>query len=148
MTTFVNTSVGDEIWAPKKIAKHYVFQGSFLADLLSTAPLLVEFGVITSDSPANNYIQVLGMLKLGRLSRIGKVIANLNMTTEFKAFLRTIYIVFGLVIFIHVVACFLWYQFTNSDKEAYPLEGPSWVPPLEFIFVTTTLFDETTPFID
>jgi len=146
LTTYINTEVGDEIWAPRKIAKQYICNGSFVVDVLSTAPILIETGMLPSTSAS--LVQVLGMLKLVRLSRIGRFIANLDQTTEAKAALRTLYIVFLLVIFIHVVACVLWYMVSVSDKAAYPEQGPSWVPPLEFIFVTTTLFDEDTSFLD
>ena len=38
MSSYVDVASGDEIFAPKKIAYHYVFKGSFLIDFLSTFP--------------------------------------------------------------------------------------------------------------
>lgn len=38
MTSYVDQASGDEIFAPKKIAKHYVLKGSFLIDFMSTFP--------------------------------------------------------------------------------------------------------------
>ena len=38
LTSYVDVANGDEIFAPKKIASHYVFMGSFLIDFMSTFP--------------------------------------------------------------------------------------------------------------
>ena len=38
MSSYVDVAAGDEIFAPKKIASHYIFKGSFLVDFLSTFP--------------------------------------------------------------------------------------------------------------
>ena len=38
LTTYNDKRTGEEIFAPKKIALHYMFKGSFVIDFLSTFP--------------------------------------------------------------------------------------------------------------
>lgn len=38
LTSYVDPVSGDEVYAPKKIAMYYIFQGSFFIDFMSTFP--------------------------------------------------------------------------------------------------------------
>ena len=42
-TSYVDPASGDEIFSPKKIANHYIFEGSFLVDFMSTFPFSAFF---------------------------------------------------------------------------------------------------------
>ena len=44
MSSYVDVANGDEIFAPKMIARHYIFKGSFLVDFMSTFPF-TEIGL-------------------------------------------------------------------------------------------------------
>ena len=60
------------------------------------------------------------------------MIVNLTLAQESKASLKLIFIVFTLVLYIHVIACLLWFIFSLEQM---------WVPPLDFIFVGTELYE-------
>ena len=72
---------------------------------------------------------MLGMLKLVRVTRINVVIRNLNAKSDFKAFLKVLWLVFSLFLYNHVIAC-LWY-YIIIIKEIY-------VPNKDFIYGGTT----------
>jgi hypothetical protein len=36
LTSYTNTQTGEEVWGYKFVARHYVFEGTFILDLLST----------------------------------------------------------------------------------------------------------------
>jgi hypothetical protein len=76
----------------------------------------------------------LGILKIIRVFRIGKVIADLNYTQETKAVLKVGKMVFYLILYIHVLACFLWITFSATDGEA------TWIPQVDYIYASTKLF--------
>lgn len=120
-TTFVNQATGDEIWRPLSIAKNYILSLRFWIDIMSTFPF---DKVITSGGLAD-FVTLLGMLKIVRVSRISKIIANLNVKQESKAFFKVINLIFLLVLYIHVMACFMYYIVQDSGK--------LWIPPLDFI---------------
>jgi len=80
-TTYINQSTGDEISEPKMIAKHYVLGPRFWIDVVSTIP----FDKIYSSGFLGDFFSLLGMLKIVRVSRISKIIANLNVRQDLKA---------------------------------------------------------------
>jgi len=136
-TTYFNTGSGDEIWSPKHIAKRYLIE-SFLIDFLSTLPValgpMVE--VATSSDPVKRavlgrLVGILGMFKIVRVRRISKMISNLNQSQELKAQLKRLNTIFILFIYVHALACILWYFFKQESV---------WVPPLDFMYVVTDLF--------
>ena len=50
---------------------------------------------------------------------------NLNTSSETKAAYKVLYLIFMMMMYIHIVGC-LWYQLTSVEEE--------WVPNMEFIF--------------
>ena len=97
-TTYVNTKTGEEIWEPKKIAKHYVLGGKFWIDLLSSIP----FDTLPFESLS--FLNVIGMLKIIRITRISKIIRHLNIRQETKTMLKTLQLLFNLLLYIHLQA--------------------------------------------
>jgi hypothetical protein len=87
---------------------------------------------------ALSLLKLLGMIKILRVNRLKKIIANLNQTQETKAGLKVCNMVFILIIYIHVIACLLWKVF-SVDK--------TWIPAVDFIYVKTRIFEESTPFL-
>ena len=75
----------------------------------------------------------MGILKIVRVFRIGKVIADLNYTQETKAVLKVIKMVFYLILYIHILACFLWLTFSNPNDR-------TWIPQVDYIYADTKLF--------
>ena len=117
-TSFLDDASGEEVMDPKLIMMSYLFSLRFVIDVLSTVPLSDFFG-------NSSFLQFLGTLKILRLARISSVIMNLNTSSETKATYKVIYLIFMMMMYIHVVGC-LWYQMTSENEE--------WIPNMEFIF--------------
>ena len=113
-TTFISQKSGEEIYDPKLIARRYVFGGRFFLDFLSSIPFDKLAG-----GGGNDILPVLGMLKLFRISRINVVIRNLNTKSDFKAFLKVLWLVFFLFLYNHVIAC-LWYYIIIVNEVYIP----------------------------
>ena len=72
------------------------------------------------------------MFKIARVFRISRIISNLNQKQEIKAIYKVVYLILILFLYIHVYACFLYY---------IVLFEYAWVPPLDFIYGYTTLWE-------
>lgn len=57
-----------------------------------------------------------GILKLGRVLRLNKIIAFLNVEEDVKASMKLTKMVFFLVIYIHFFAC-IWFLIVKKDKK-------------------------------
>jgi len=104
------------------IAKRYVFGGRFFIDILSSIP----FDDLSSSG--GSFLQIFGMLKLFRITRMSQVITNLNIRVDVKVFLRVIQLFFYMGLYIHVFAC-VWFVIVESTE--------SWVLNMDFIWVGT-----------
>jgi Ion transport protein len=100
------------------IAKAYFMHGKFFLDVLSSIP----FNSIESSS---DFLPILGMLKLFRVSRITSVIRNLNIRADTKAFLRMMWLIFFLFLYVHIIGC-LWFYIVAADE--------SWIPKKDMIY--------------
>ena len=123
-TTYFNKD-GDEIFNPKDIAKRYVLGGRFFIDLLASVPL----------DGISKELEIFGLLKLIRLSRLSRIITRLNFRDDVKIIFKVLELIFTLIVLIHCLACF-WYYVVDRDKD--------WVPPLDFIHLKTNLYNEGT----
>jgi hypothetical protein len=108
---------GDEIFDPKMIAFKYIIEMRFILDVLSSIP----FNTIGS----SEILPMLGMLKLFRVTRVSQVIRNLNIRADTKAFLRVLWLIFFLFLYIHVIGC-LWFYASNAEQ--------TWTPWKDAIF--------------
>lgn len=124
-TSYINVASGNEIYDLGLIAKNYVFSEIFLIDMLSTFPLDEWFEGVGSENMIN-FLKVLGMLKMQRIRRLTKIIANLTATHETKALLKVFQMIFLLTLCFHIIAC-LWRFMVNTDH-------PEWIPPVDFIY--------------
>lgn len=102
---------GQEVNEPRKIAFNYL-KGQFWIDLVATIPLDQLIVMIFRSS--NPIFQVFGILKLGRLLRLNKIIAYLNVIEDVKAMIKLIKMVFFLIIYMHLYACFWWMLVKNK----------------------------------
>ena len=116
-TTYISSQNGDEIYDPKLIAKRYL-SGRFIVDLLSSIP----FDKLSGN---NDYLPMLGMLKLVRVARISVVITNLNIRSGSKALLKVAWLITSLFLYLHVVAC-LWNYIVRDEEK--------WVPNKDYLF--------------
>ena len=80
-TTFVDDS-GREISEPRLIAKKYLM-GSFSLDLIAGLPL--EYIMNHDENNDDLTLKLQGLLKLGRLLRINRIIRFLNARIDLKA---------------------------------------------------------------
>jgi len=69
----------------------------------------------------NPYYELFGILKLGRVLRLNKIIQFLNVDEDVKASMKLSKMVFFLIIYIHFYACLWWLLVKNSLN---------WVPPM------------------
>ena len=121
-TTYYSKTTGEEIFNLKLIAKHYMRHGMFI-DICAAIPILPHLlpGAFSDDT--KSLLNLFGFLKMWRVLRIRVVIAQTNYTKDFKAFLRILFILLLLTLYMHVIACILWKLF-SQDKV--------WIPPKEF----------------
>ena len=118
-TTYFDKMTGNEIWDLRKISRKYM-KGSFFIDLLATVSIVPNiFGIQGWWSG----LEFFGLLKLLRINRFRHVITNSNQNAETKALLVILYVVFILIVYIHFIACFIWWTFNRQDD---------WVAPKEF----------------
>jgi hypothetical protein len=80
------------------------------------------------------FVSLLGMLKIVRVTRISKIIANLNAGTELKATYKVVNLVFQLFLYIHVIACLFYYVVVFNEEK--------WIPPLDFIHSKTDIYGD------
>lgn len=81
LSSFINVSTGDEIFDLKLIAYNYIFvEGLFWIDFISTVPLDGLAELADASENVVSFFTFFGILKIVRVFRIGKVIADLNYT--------------------------------------------------------------------
>lgn len=126
-TTHINTQTGIEVYNPKIIAKKYILGGKFWIDLISSIPFdNIEIEALSA-------LGTLGMLKLIRTARISKIIQHLSVKQITKTYLKTVQLLFNILLYIHLQAC-IWWLIVNVER--------NWVPNMDFIFFSTTVFKE------
>ena len=118
-TTYVNTKIGKEIYDTKLIAKKYILGGKFWIDLLSSIP----FDGLQIKSIES--LGSIGMLKLIRTARISKIIQHLAVKQIYKTYLKTVQLLFNILLYIHLQAC-IWWLIVSVEE--------SWVPTMDYIF--------------
>ena len=67
-------------------------------------------------------LKVIGLIKLVRLLRLGRIITFLKMKQSFKLGLRIFQLLFLLILIDHWVAC-IWYVVVTTDQ--------TWIPPID-----------------
>lgn len=110
-TTFISGVTGDEVFDTKQIGIKYIVEGRFILDVLSSIP----FNAVST----NIVLPVVGMLKLFRVGKISTVIRNLNIRADTKAFLKILWLIFFIFLFVHVVGC-LWFYIVTIDEDWVP----------------------------
>jgi hypothetical protein len=88
---------------------------TFIIDALATFP----FDLLIPDS---DEVEIFGILKLGRILRLSKIIRYLRTTNDVKASLRIFKMVLFLSVYLHCYTC-LWWQIARKKK--------LWIPPMD-----------------
>lgn len=106
----MDAASGDEIFAPKKIANHYIFEGSFLIDFMSTFPFAAIFEIfgIPKASFAYLFANIMSLLKATRLKKILKKIRDMPIGIEDKAMMQVLYYAFLIFVYTHIISCIMW----------------------------------------
>ena len=112
---------GDLKVEPKVIAKNYL-RMQFWIDLSATLPLDTIVSILLNDD--NELYALLGLIKMGRIFRLKKIIQFLNLVEDLKAFLNLIKLIFFIIMYIHCFACVWWYIIKDSQD---------WIPPKDMI---------------
>ncbi|CAI2372633.1 unnamed protein product [Moneuplotes crassus] len=131
-SSYINESTGEEITESKKIALDYL-KGKFWIDLLASIPFdFLSYGLDgLNDNGA--ILDFVGMLKLVRVLRLSRLITYLNLKNELKMSLKLFKLIFFLFLYLHCLCC-LWFYIVKVDKK--------WIPPLDYVFITTNLFED------
>ena len=90
---------------------------SFIIDFLSTVPFdTIALAFTESGSPI---LALFSLLKLVRITRLGRIIERMNVRQEMKSALKLFELIFMIVVYIHVAAC-LWYVIVSADEAWWP----------------------------
>ena len=116
-TTYYNSD-GDEIYDKKKIIKNYL-TGMFIIDFLSSLPM--EYITIEGWEA----LRLINILKIIRVKKLTGIINKMNVDEEIKSRFRMFYLVFQLLLVMHIVGSF-WYFICAANT--------LWIPPLDFVY--------------
>lgn len=124
MTSYVDPVSGDEIFSPKKIALHYIIQGSFFVDFMSTFPF-TEIGEVAGVTNSSFYLfaNIMSLLKALRLKKILKKIRDMPITIEDKALMQVMYYAFLIFVYTHIIGCIMWLSLKDDQL---------WIPAVDF----------------
>lgn len=125
LSSYVDVANGDEIFAPKMIALHYVFQGSFLVDFMSTFPFtqLGEAAGLKQPSTFFLFADIMSLLKALRLKKILKKIRDMPISIEDKAMMQVLYYAFLIFVYTHIIGCIMWLSLKDNER---------WIPAVDF----------------
>ena len=98
--------IGKEVFDSRLIAMQYL-SGSFLIDLVAALPVEL-FTDQQQEANTDMTTKFPGLLKLGRLLRINRIIRYLNTNKDFKAGAQLLNIILFLIIYLHFYSCLLW----------------------------------------
>ena len=121
-TTYYDRESQDEVKDPKQLAKEYIKTCSFTApsftiDFLSTVPFdTIALMFTDSGSPI---LALFSLLKLVRITRLGRIIERMNVRQEMKSALKLFELIFLIVVYIHVLAC-LWFVIASREEVWWP----------------------------
>ena len=123
-SSYVEPASGDNIRAPKKIASHYIFEGSFLVDFMSTFPFapIGEAAGVTS-STFFLFADIMSLLKAQRLKKILKKIRDMPINVEDKALMQVMYYAFLIFVYTHIMGCIMWLSLKTNQH---------WIPAVDF----------------
>ena len=92
---------------------------------------------MTAGDPSLSFFSIFGMLKVIRVFRLNKLITKLNVSEDRKMTMKLAKLIFFIILYIHCVGCSWWYL-VDVDQ--------IWIPPLDFMYIRTDLFEEDTLF--
>lgn len=134
MTMYVDSDTKEVVVNRIEIAKHYI-RGRFVIDLLASIPF--DYFIYVNTDSQTFLFNLLSLLKLIRILRLSKLITYLNLRNEIKSSLRLVKLVFFLILYLHCLG-WGWFFITKQNEE--------WIPPLDYVYITTNLYSQSTFF--
>jgi hypothetical protein len=116
----------------RKVTFKYLI-GRFWIDLLASLPVELIQLMISFEQ-----IQFIGMLKLIRLLRLGRMITFLRASIKWKFGMKMLVVILLMVLSVHLFNC-AWYYIIVTDK--------TWYPPKDLDFKKSIVFSEDEPLI-
>ncbi|CAI2361263.1 unnamed protein product [Moneuplotes crassus] len=120
-TTYLDQESGIEVGSSNKICLQYI-KGRFWIDLVSSLPTDIILLAFNPSSNIETTLILLKLLKLIRLTRLSRVITYLNFKSNVKMSLRLFQLIFFLLLYFHLIACF-WFYIARDNKR--------WIPPYD-----------------
>jgi len=133
-TTYINNKTGSEVISQKRICLHYIIGGRFWVDLLASIPFELVISLFIGDTSSGN-LQLLGLLKLVRLLRLGRIITYMKFKSSLKIGFKMFQLLLFLLLLVHWIGC-LWYIMVRSKD--------SWLPPKDLDAGETDFYDLST----
>ncbi|CAI2367321.1 unnamed protein product [Moneuplotes crassus] len=115
-TMYRNSHTDELVRDSKKIAINYVLYGRFGVDLVASLPLEVITAIIPSDT---SNLQFLGMLKMVRLLRLGRLITILRANQKLKFSMKLGQLIFFILMIMHWINCG-WYLIAENNETWFP----------------------------
>ena len=139
-TTFVNPKTNIEITNPQRIAKNYINSVRFPFDILASIPFELFMTLSSSSNEeeggGNRQLQLLGILKLIRLFRLGRIITFMKVNSSLKIGFKIFQLLFGLLMLVHWLSC-IWIILIDFKMH-------DWIPTKDLDAYRTNFF--TLPF--
>lgn len=130
-TTFYHPVTGDEVKDLNIIRRNYL-KGRFSIDILSTIPFDNLLKLFTGSE--NQILAMFSLLKIVRVTRLGRIIARLNVSEDTKNSLKLFQLVFFIIMYIHCSGC-AWFAIVNMSE--------TWIPPLDMGQEDQFLYDDS-----
>ena len=124
--SYINET-GDEIYDPKKIAKHYL-RHRFFIDLIA----LIPFDPI-AHALHMKFLRMFKLIKVVGILRFDEIINFLNLTKRTKQIIAFVYLVFFQIILVHCVACIWWYIVKGEHND--------WIPTIDYTYASTDIYE-------
>lgn len=121
-TSYLDPKQSIEVKDPHAIARKYL-RGSFFIDFISSVPFNSIFN--SGDGIIKSFIELLGLLKLLRLTRLYVTVQRLDTEQEIKVYLKILMMTIILLVFIHVLSC-IWFLVVSKSER--------WVQNMDFMY--------------
>ena len=110
-TIVFDDRTNDPITNPRTIAIMYLKGGRFFVDLVASLPLEV-IGDLSGGTISKGTLKLIGLVKLTRLLRLGKIVNFIKINKAFKHGLRFLLLFVYLFLIIHLIDCAAFYVFS------------------------------------
>lgn len=115
-TAYFNSKTGKLVTNGKRIACNYACNGRFWIDIIASLPVEI-ISLFSTNSQSN--LRLIGLLKLVRLLRLGRMISYLKANQRLKLTMKIGQLLFFVLLIIHWTNC-LWRYVTIRKEEWYP----------------------------